>query len=97
MTWNARFVVSRSTIARLSIPMPSFLRDAYKGLSADVKAKRETFARYKKGAFRTQAKEILRKNEALYTYWKESCQIDPPQIDGADEAIANMESAASTA
>ena len=71
-----------------------FFSDAYKGLSADVKAKRETFARYKKGEFRTQAKEILRKNEALYTYWKESCQIDPPQIDGADEAIANMESAA---
>ena len=71
-----------------------FFSDTYKGLSADVKAKRETFARYKKGEFRTQAKEILRKNEALYTYWKESCQIDPPQIDGADEAIANMESAA---
>ena len=59
-----------------------------------MKAKRETFARYEKGDFRTQAKETLQQNEALYAYWKEACQIDPPQIEGADEAIANMESAA---
>lgn len=71
-----------------------FFGDAYKRLAADVKVKRETFARYEKGDFRNRGEEILRQNEGLYTYWKEAGQIEPPQLDGVEATIAGMERAA---
>ena len=71
-----------------------FFSDAYKKLSADVKAKRETFARYEKGDFRTRVEELHRQNEPLYTYWKEAGEIEPPQLDGVEAAIDSMEEAA---
>ena len=72
-----------------------FFSDAYKKLAADMTAKRDTFARYEKGDFRNQAEEIIRRNEGLCTYWKEAGQIEPPQLDGVETAIAGMEEAAS--
>lgn len=71
-----------------------FFSDAYKRLAADVKVKREMFASYRKGGFRNRVEEILRQNDALYTYWKESGRIERPQIDGVNVATADMESAA---
>ena len=49
-----------------------FFSDAYKALAADVKAKRDTFARYDKGDYRSRTEDTVRQNETLYTYWKEA-------------------------
>ena len=71
-----------------------FFSDTYKALAADVKAKRDTFARYEKGEYRGQAGEIFVQNEALYAYWKEAGQIEPPELKGVEAAIRDMEAAA---
>ena len=71
-----------------------FFGDAYKNLASDVKNKRETFSRYKKGDFRTQTEEIILQNKTLFTYWKEAGEIEPPSIDDAEVAIASLEHAA---
>ena len=71
-----------------------FFSDTYKALSADVRKKCEMLWDYKKGGFRTRAKEILQQNEALYVYWKEIGQTEPPKMDGLDKTIMDMESAA---
>ena len=71
-----------------------FFSDAYKALSADVKAKRDTFARYEKREYRGQADEIVVQNETLYAYWKEAGQIEPPELKGIEAAIRDMEAAA---
>ena len=71
-----------------------FFSDAYKKLAAEVKVKRDTFARYEKGDYRNQAEEILRQNYGLYTYWKEVGQIEPPELDDVVAAIDGMEAVA---
>ena len=71
-----------------------FFSDAYKALSADVKAKRDTFARYEKAEYRGRADEIVVQNETLYAYWKEAGQIEPPEFEGVEAAITDMEAAA---
>lgn len=71
-----------------------FFSDAYKALAADVKAKRDTFALYEKGDFRSRAEEITGQNETLYAYWKEAGQIEPPALKGVEAAIDGMEAAA---
>lgn len=71
-----------------------FFSSAYKKVAADVKVKRDTFARYNNGDFQKRVEEIVRQNEGLYTYWKEAAQIEPPELDGVEEAIAGMENAA---
>ena len=71
-----------------------FFSENYKALAANVKAKRDTLARYHKGDYRSQAEDIVRQNETLYTYWKEAGQIEPPAFEGVDAAIEGMETAA---
>ena len=71
-----------------------FFGDAYKTLAADVKVKRQTFARYEKGEYRSRVEEILQQNEGLYIYWNEAWQIERPELDGVDGAIDGMEVAA---
>ena len=71
-----------------------FFIDAYKALAADVKAKRDTFARYEKGDNRSRAEEIVGQNQTLYAYWKEAGQIEPPTFEGAEAAIKVIEAAA---
>ena len=71
-----------------------FFSDAYRTLAADVKVKRETFARYEKGDYRNRTEEILQQNEGLYTYWKEASQIERLELDGVEAAIDGMEAAA---
>lgn len=71
-----------------------FFSDAYKRLAADVKAKRNTFARYEKGEYRNRVEEIVAQNETLYAYWKEAGQIDLPEFEGVEAAIGSMEAAA---
>ena len=71
-----------------------FFSDAYKALAADVKAKRDTFARYEKGDYRSRAEEIVGQNQTQYAYWKEAGQIEPPTFEGAEAAIEGMEAAA---
>ena len=71
-----------------------FFSDAYRTLAADVKVKRETFARYEKGDYRNRTEEILQQNEGLYTYWKEAGQIERLELDGVEAAIDGMEAAA---
>lgn len=71
-----------------------FFSDTYKALAANVKAKRDTLARYHKGDYRSQAEDIVRQNETLYTYWKEAGQIEPPTFECVDAAIEGMETAA---
>ena len=70
-----------------------FFSDAYKKQAADVKAKRDTFARYERGDYRNRAEEILRQNEGLYTYWKEAGEIEPPTLDGVEVTVDAMEAA----
>ena len=71
-----------------------FFSSAYKALAADVKVKRDTFARYEKGEYRDRAEEIVGQNETLYSYWKVAGQIQPPELEGVETAIEDMESAA---
>ena len=71
-----------------------FFSENYKALAANVKAKRDTLARYHKGNYRSQAEDIVRQNKMLYTYWKEAGQIEPPAFEGFDAAIEGMETAA---
>ncbi|MCB1802451.1 MAG: AAA family ATPase [Gammaproteobacteria bacterium] len=71
-----------------------FFSDAYKTLAADVKARRDTFARYEKGDYRSRAEEIIGQNETLYGYWKEAGQIEPPVLEGVEAALEQMEAAA---
>ncbi len=71
-----------------------FFSDVYKSLAADVKLKRDTFARYEKGDYRARAEEIGKRNETLYGYWKEAGQIQPPVLEGVESAIGGMEAAA---
>ena len=71
-----------------------FFSGAYKKLAADVKVKRETFARYEKGDYRNRTEEILRQNDGLHTYWTEAGQIEPPELDGVEVAIEGMKAAA---
>ena len=67
---------------------------AYKALAADVKMKRDTFARYENGEYRGQVNEIVGQNETLYAYWKEAGQIEAPELEGVEAAIRDMEAAA---
>ena len=71
-----------------------FFSAAYKALAADVKMKRDTFARYEKGKYRGQVNEIVGQNETLYAYWKEAGQIEAPELEGVEAAIRDMEAAA---
>ena len=71
-----------------------FFSAAYKALAADVKMKRDTFARYEKGEYRGQVNEIVGQNETLYAYWKEAGQIEAPELEGVEAAIRDMEAAA---
>ena len=71
-----------------------FFSSAYKALAAEVKAKRDTFARYEKGEYRSRVEEIVGQNRTLYSYWKVAGQIQPPELEGVDMAIEGMESAA---
>ena len=71
-----------------------FFSNAYKKLAADVKVKRETFARYEKGDYRNRTEDILRQNDGLHTYWTEAGQIEPPELDGVEVAIEGMKAAA---
>lgn len=71
-----------------------FFSDTYKALAADVKEKRNTFARYEKGEYRARVEEILRQNETLNTYWEEAGQIVPRKLAGVEDAIKGMEAAA---
>ena len=71
-----------------------FFSDTYKALAADVKAKRDTFARYEKGEYRAQVEEVVGQNDTLYAYWKEAAQIEPPDLEGVEAEIEDMEAAA---
>ena len=71
-----------------------FFSDAYKNLAADVKAKRDTFTRYKHGDYRSRAEEIREQNVGLYNYWEEAWQLERPELDAMEAAIDSMESAA---
>ncbi len=71
-----------------------FFSDAYTALAADVKTKRDTFARYENGEYRDQATEIVGQNETLYAYWKEAGQIEPPKLEGVEATVEGMEVAA---
>ena len=71
-----------------------FFSAAYKTLAADVKMKRDTFARYEKGEYRGQVNELVGQNETLYAYWKEAGQIEAPELEGVEAAIRDMEAAA---
>ena len=71
-----------------------FFSENYKVLAANVKAKRDTLAHYHKGDYRSQAEDIIRQNETLYTYWKEAGQIEPLAFESVDAAIEGMETAA---
>ena len=71
-----------------------FFSDVYKVLAVDVKAKRDTFARYQKGDYRRRVEEIVGQNETLYAYWKEAGQVEPPTFEDVAAAIKGMEVAA---
>ena len=71
-----------------------FFSDAYKALAADVKAKRDTFGRYEKGEYRSRAEEIVGQDETLCAYWKETGQIEAPELEDVEAAIEGMEAAA---
>ena len=71
-----------------------FFSDAYKERAADVKTKRDTLGGYKKGEYRRRAEEIVEQNETLRVYWREAGQIEAPELEGVEEAIKGMESAA---
>ena len=71
-----------------------FFSAAYKALAADVKMKRDTFARYENGEYRGQVNEIVGQNETLYAHWKEAGQIEAPELEGVEAAIRDMEAAA---
>ena len=70
-----------------------FFGEAYKRLATDVRRKRETFSLYETGQFRTRVNSILEQNAVLYSFWNQAGQIEPPNLDSADKAIAAMESA----
>ena len=71
-----------------------YFGEAYKTLAADIKAKRDTFRRYEKGDYRERTTETARQNKTLFAYWKEAGQLDAPELDGIEAAIASMEAAA---
>ena len=71
-----------------------FFSHAYKALAADVKAKRDAFAWYERGEYRSRVEEIVGQNETRCAYWKEAGQIEAPEPEGVEAAIEGMEAAA---
>ena len=71
-----------------------FFSTAYKKLATDVKAKRDTLARYASGDFKTRVDQFVTQNTALYTYWQEAAKIEPPKLDDIGDAVTSMETAA---
>lgn len=71
-----------------------FFSDTYKKLAGDVKTKRDMFAQYANGDFRTRIEQIVTQNGGLYIYWEEAGKIEPPKLDEIGDAITSMEKAA---